>query len=226
MSKLKRINIICEGATEDRFIEKVLVPYMKNFDIVVKSRLVTTNRKKGIAGGMTSYSRCKDDLMRWKKENSNDTYCDHYYSTMIDLYKLPTDFPGVKKHAGQTDSMKRVLSIEDSFLKDIKWDNFIPYIQLHEFESLVFANLSALINDYPEKSSQINLLKKQLIDCNDEPEKVNSRPQQSPSKRIEQAIGKYNKVKSGPMVAAKAGIDVLADRCPHFAEWIERLKLL
>jgi len=40
------LNVLCEGPTEDRFVQKVLKPYLKDFGIVVKTQLLLTNKKK------------------------------------------------------------------------------------------------------------------------------------------------------------------------------------
>lgn len=51
------VNVLCEGATEENFVKKVLSPYLKQFGMVAKARQLTTNKKEGIRGGMGSYQR-------------------------------------------------------------------------------------------------------------------------------------------------------------------------
>lgn len=219
----KRLNILCEGSTEESFVKNVLTDYLKPQGIIVKVRKVHTNIKKDIAGGVTTYSKVKDDLIRWVKENSNDTYCTDYYTSMFDYYKLPPDFP-CSSSVGKNTDIDSVQFKETCLEEDLCISNFIPYIQLHEFEALVFAGLDYLICDYPNKKKEIGCLKKQLDEYNGAPEKVNSRPHKAPSKRLEDVLGKYNKVKSGITVTSKVGIDNLMKSCPHFGAWIEKLK--
>lgn len=217
------LNILCEGATEESFVKKVLTPYMKPFGLILKVRQLTTNRKKDIRGGVSSYQRAKNDFILWVKENSNDTYCTHYYTCMFDYYQLPTDFPGFPLES--SDALENIKQLEHSLSIDLKFiPNFIPYIQLHEYEALVFAGLDHLITDYPEKAKSIQSLKKELEVCNNEPEKVNNNPNTAPSKRIEKALGNYNKVKSGVSVTEKVGIEQLCKLCPHFGLWIKSLQ--
>lgn len=213
---------MCEGPTEENFVRKVLADYLKSFGIVTKARQLTTSKKKNIHGGVTSYQRAKNDLNLWVKENSGYTYCIDYYTSMFDYYKLPTDFPGFPPNG--TTAIEKVRHIEANLEKDLNISNFIPYIQLHEFEALVFAGLDYLIADYPGKGKAIDVLKKELASFANAPENVNNNPTTAPSKRLEKALGKYNKVKSGVTVTDKIGIDNLVKFCPHFSAWIEKLK--
>lgn len=219
------LNILCEGATEESFVKKVLAPYLKSFRLITKVRQLTTNKKKDIRGGVSSYQRAKNDFNLWVKENSGDTYCTHHYTCMFDYYQLPTDFPGFPLI--HTDAADNVKHLEQSLATDLMCiPNFIPYIQLHEYEALVFAGLEYLISDYPGREKSIEGLKKELVACNNEPEKVNNNPNTAPSKRLEKALGKYNKVKSGVSVAEKVGIERLSELCPHFGAWIDTLRQL
>ena len=219
---IKRLNVLCEGSTEERFVKKVLSDYLKQYGIIVKPRQLTTSRKKNTHGGVTSYQRAKNDLLLWVKENRNDDYSIDYYTSMLDYYKLPTDFPGIPPKG--TNAIDKVKYLERCLEENLGIPNFIPYIQLHEFEALVFASLDYLIADYPGKEKAIESLKQELASCNNAPEDVNNHPKTAPSKRLENALGKYNKVKSGAEVTSKVGIDTLVRSCPHFCTWIDKLK--
>ena len=45
------LNILCEGQTEERFANLVLKPYLKDYGIIVKCRLLITSKRKNAAGG-------------------------------------------------------------------------------------------------------------------------------------------------------------------------------
>ena len=64
------INVLCEGQTEECFVNEVLKPYFRPTGVVLKHRLLVTSRKKDAHGGMLSYSQARGDLMTWIKENS------------------------------------------------------------------------------------------------------------------------------------------------------------
>lgn len=216
------VNVLCEGPTEENFVKKVLAGYFRSADVVVKARQVTTNRKLKITGGMTSYAKMKNDLELWIKENSRDTFCFHLYTSMFDYYQLPTDFPGFPPEGNG--SLSKVHYLEQKLALDLNIASFLPYIQLHEFEALVFAGLGFLKIDYPGQERAIKKLEQELQQCKGQPEEVNNGPDTAPSKRLINALGKYNKTKTGPMVAAMVGINELKTQCPHFKEWIDKLE--
>lgn len=216
------INVLCEGPTEENFVKKVLSRYFQSMDVIVKARQVTTNRKLKITGGMTTYAKMKNDIELWIKENNRDTFCFHLYTCMFDYYQLPTDFPGFPPEGNE--SLSKVHYLEDKLALDLNIASFLPYIQLHEFEALVFAGLEFLKIDYPGQERAIKKLEHELQQCNGRPEEVDNGPDTAPSKRLINALGKYNKTKTGPMIAGMVGVNELKKQCPHFKEWIDKLE--
>lgn len=56
--KAKIIHILCEGQTEQGFVEDVLRPYLQQKGVSgVKSILISTNKKKNARGGMLTYNQ-------------------------------------------------------------------------------------------------------------------------------------------------------------------------
>lgn len=223
------LNVLCEGQTEERFAKEVLKPYFKDKGIIIKHRLLLTSKKKNARGGMLNYCQAKNDLITWMKQNDKKNSEQHFYTTMFDLYALPDDFPDWKEAIGKSDKHLQVQTIEEAFSKDINHSNFIPYIQLHEFEALVFGGLDKLLDDYPGCHKEIEGLKKILESYDNDPEAINNSPQTAPSKRIIQALkGKYNynKPQSGTTVTKATGIDNLRTQCRHFNEWLVKIENL
>jgi hypothetical protein len=223
------LNILCEGQTEERFVNDVLKSYLKNFDIVVKPIILQTSKKKKTKGGMFSYTQAKNDLELLFKQHAKKIFEEHYYTTMFDLYALPDDFPGYSDAKKLSDCYKEVEILEQSFAREISFYKFIPYIQLHEFEALVFCGLEHLLIDYPDMGSQVKNLQKVVGQHANNTEKINNSPETAPSKRIIKEFESkhhYDKPKSGAFVTGKVGIEVLKSKCIHFKEWIEKLERL
>lgn len=223
------LNILCEGQTEEKFAKEVLTPYFRDKNIVVKHRLLVTEKKKSARGGIISYQQAKGDLSRWMREVSGHNSETHYFTTMFDLYALPTDFPGYSQSQSITDAYAKVEQVEEHFKNDINVQNFIPYIQLHEFEALLFCDIEKLTADYPKCEKEIEKLKAVLKQYHGNPEMIDNGPQTAPSKRIKKAIEgkklyKYNKPKSGTKMAAAIGMDKIKGMCKHFKDWIERIE--
>lgn len=222
------LHILCEGQTEDRFVNDVLKEYLSAFNIVCKSQILLTNKQKNCRGGVLSYQQAKNDLtimFKQFRDNENET---HWFTTMFDLYKLPGDFPDYDKQFG--DIYDRVNHLQQAFADDIANTRFIPYIQLHEYEALVFANLNYLEAEYPatpDLHRKIDILRKELETKQNNPELINTI--KAPSKHIISALEglhNYNKPKIGSAVAAKIGIPKLKEICKHFSTWINVLEQL
>lgn len=220
------IHVLCEGPTEERFVSKVLKPYLLPYNIVARPQIIYTSRKKDAKGGVVSYEKVKNDLNTLMKQFSDNSYEKHFFTTMIDLYALPNDFPGYNPKLNEPYFW--VENIEKAFEQNIPSDRFIPYIQLHEFETLVLCNVKKLIALYPRAGKQLKAMDDNWRDeFNELVEYVNTSVNKAPSKRIISALNgkyKYNKVKSGTDVTADIGIDELCSTCPHFSIWIDQLK--
>lgn len=222
---IRKINILCEGQTEQRFVSKVLSTYFKPYEIVVKPQLLITNKKLNARGGIIDYSQVKRDLMSMMACYKDNNYETNYFSTMFDLYELPNDFPGSSQSF--TNPYDKVVAIETAFAKDINHYRFVPYIELHEFETLVLCNIPQLKNDYPRAASRLDAMdQKWRTECQENPELVNTHRETAPSKRIINALlgdYHYNKIKTGTDATLSYGIDNLRRDCKHFNCWIESL---
>ena len=101
--KAKIIHILCEGQTEQGFVEEVLRPYLQDNGITgVKGILITTNKKKNARGGMLTYNHALTDLNLLQQTKIDGNYERHIFTTMFDLYALPDDFPGFEKNKALT----------------------------------------------------------------------------------------------------------------------------
>ncbi len=104
----------------------------------------------------------------------------------------------------------------------------IPYIQLHEFEALVFCGLKHLATLHSKSKQQIEALAQDLAQVGGNPELINHGTATAPSKRIIAAVeasGKerYYKVKDGKEITKAVGVEVLMASCPHFRQWVETI---
>ncbi|HLP48862.1 MAG TPA: DUF4276 family protein [Candidatus Deferrimicrobium sp.] len=218
MTRIK-LNITTEGETELKFVRNTLAIYLARFDIDTYARSVITSR--GFRGGITIYERAKKDIQTWLRQNSSNEW---RFTTMLDLYGLPKDFPGFQDALKKNDPYEKVKVLEEAFKKDINDYRFTPYIQLHEFEALIFADLEKLNLEFPDKKDSIQKLIDKARRKN--PELIDDHPETSPSKRIIKEIKVYrkNKSTSGPNVVDIIGVPNLKNKCRHFREWVTRLE--
>jgi hypothetical protein len=162
--------------------------------------------------------------MRWSKEDDNP---DSYFTTMFDLYRLPTDFPDHQQARAFPDPYERVRTLQEAFARNIDRPRFVPYIQLHEFETLLLADPRELLVQFPASPKEVRQLTNEISDFAS-PELVDDGENTAPSKRIIRLIPEYKGRKSsaGPVVAASIGLTRLRARCPHFAAWLSKLESL
>ena len=228
--KAKIIHVLCEGQTEQGFVEKVLRPYLQDNGIKgVNGILITTNKKKNARGGLLSYNHALTDLRILQRTKIDGDFERHIFTTMFDFYALPDDFPGFEKIKTIRDPYLKVSNLEKDFADEINDNRFIPYIQLHEFEALLFCGIEYIAELYPGCEKRCEQLTQALQNVGN-PELINNSPHTAPSKRIIKAIEgdnkthyNYNKPKTGRFVTEKIGIDELRSNCKHFDEWIEKL---
>ena len=225
MSKFIRLNITTEGQTELRFIKDVLFKHLQPYHIYCDYRSVLTSKEYRKRGGITNYFKAKKDIQQWmRSENSSD----RRFTTMFDYYALPDDFPGYSDAQIFVNPYDKVRCIEDAFSSDINDSRFIPYIQLHEFEALLFSNLDVLLLEYEDKRTEIESLKTTLSHTpyNNNPELIDDKKETSPSHRIIAQIPEYQKASSGALIADLISVEVLREKCRHFNEWLTKLERL
>ena len=225
---MARLLLTTEGQTEQAFAVRVLQPHLAPLGVyVVKPRCAALCREHGVVhrGGVVNYQPLREDIQNWIRQDRDENA---RFSTMIDLYGLPSDFPGVDQARRAIDPYQRVAILEQAFADDINSQRFIPYIQLHEFESLLLADQTKLCDYYGlERLEELTPLK-EVLAAKKNPELIDDGEGTAPSKRIADCIPEYAMAKStaGPIVAEAIGLMALRQACRHFNEWIERLEAL
>lgn len=220
---MARVNIVCEGPTESRFISDVLAPYFWSRGIYLTPMLLGV---PGHKGGRVNYTRVKKDILLQLKQDNN-VYC----STIFDLYGLETGFPGTVPPNGLLAAQKAV-HIENAVLQDIvsiapelRADvRLIPYLQVHEYEGLLFSDTTAFANALGQANLTTQLA--QIRNHFETPEDINDGPNTAPSKRVASLYRQYNKVIEGTLAAQRIGVNRMLAECPHFRSWIDRMAVL
>ncbi len=212
---MNRVLISVEGQTEETFVRELLSRRLWNCNVdpipvVVSTKIVKQGNK--FKGGMTSYAQARNDIQRLLRDTNAVAV-----TTMYDLYKLPTDFPGYStKPAGNC--YNKVAYLESEFQKEISNSRFRPYLQVHEFEALLFVNPEATARMFPEvnRLPELAAIKRGF----NSPEEINDGSTTAPSKRILQLFPNYEKPLYGALVAIDTGLDRIRVECRHFNEWL------
>lgn len=214
---MKKTLILVEGQTEERFVKVVLCDYFLQKDIWLTPRIIETKEVKSgpnYKGGINSYQKIKKDLLKLLADSSAAVI-----TTMIDYYGLPSDFPSFNNKGN---CYAKVKSAEESFAQDMSNPKFVPYLQLHEFEGLLFS-VPMAISSTMDTSGKSDLEVQKIRDHVKSPEEINDGSETHPSKRLLKLFPNYNKPLYGALISSRIGIDKLLNDCPHFYSWITRV---
>lgn len=205
------LTILCEGPSEAEFVSQVLKPH---FEGRAWCKPVPLNKRNfGVVHWPNLYRAIKGSI--------GNSRAHQFTTCMIDLYALP-DYPGQNEHAGS--QIEKVCNIEKALREKIDNPRWIPYIQLHEFEALLFVDLSqidAVMSNYNVCTGAKAL---QAEVAHQAPEEIDEGKDSAPSKRILRHIPEYAKAQVGPTAAARIGLAKLRESCPHFDEWIKAIE--
>ena len=238
-ASVKRLKLLVEGRTEQAFATRISLPHFFVLGLQVETRILltgTSSRTGGsVRGSISNYGMIRKDLNPILHECRRDEV---WASTMFDFYALPKDFPG-RSTLPLHSSYNRVEHLEKELLAAWKehpqGSCLIPYIQLHEFETLLLSDIDAFEEEFFEADDarQITLLNNEITGVISKNgytsiEEVNDGESTSPSKRIIRCIPayQYRKETAGTNIAERIGIKKMRECCPHFNEWISRLEKL
>jgi hypothetical protein len=192
-----RIGVSVEGATEREFVNLVLAPYFFSKDKFLQPVDMRGN---------VSLDKIRTELKPML--NSFD-----YTTTLYDYY-------GFKNRAG-----KSISELEEAMLELVpsnKKNSFIPYVQLYEFEALLFSDAQAMPLYFSEPSKVINI-RSIISDCGSD-EAINDGYETCPSRRISGLFPEFDKKLDGPMICSEIGLDKIREACPRFDSWLIKLE--
>lgn len=220
---MTRVQVVVEGPTERSFVDSVLAAALWHRQIYISSIIIGV---PGHRGGNVNYARVKRDVLELLKRDRK-AYC----TTMFDFYGLGKGFPGPPQPP-KLSNLEKVMHIERAMKEDIirqaadtRADiRFLPYLQLHEYEGLLFSDPGAFASGIgqPHLARPFQNIRAGFAT----PEDINDDSATAPSKRVIAAYPSYRKLLDGSLGAQAVGIEKMRLECPHFREWLERLEAL
>ena len=214
---MKRVIIVCEGQTEQSFCLTVLSPYFLSKGIVVEAPTI-----KHSHGGIVAWDTMKRQLVEHLHEG------DAIVTMLIDFYRIKDSyqFPGWEEAKDISDSLNKMNGLFQEMSANMPEDlrsRFVPYIQLHEFEGLLFSDIAAFKSMFTPTECDFQSIQA-AIDEFDSPEDINNKPETAPSSRLKDAIAGYDKVVYGSLLAEEMTLSTIRSKCPLFNSWIERIE--
>jgi len=222
------IFIIVEGQTEQTFVREVLAPEFSTKNIFLFAVLIG---KPGHKGGNVRFSRVANDIGHLLKQRRNV-----FVSTMFDYFRIDPEWPGMAdvqqliKMGINLSAHDKADMIEKATLTKVgvtlnivnPHQRFIPYIEMHEFEALLFSDPEILATITQINPAGINAIVKSFKN----PEEINDDPEKAPSRQLLNLTKDYRKVAMGKAISEAIGIQKIRLKCPHFHAWLEKLEQL
>lgn len=223
---MTRVVVVCEGSTEQEFVVQVLAPAFFELDLYLEPQGVETSA--GHRGGALNYDRVKEHLRNTLRQKSSPIV-----TTLFDLYKLDKRFPGYAQAMSIPDLGQKLSLLQMELHQDVvvatgcRPERFIPYIQPHEFEALLFSDIPTLTRMRPGWQSATEALMA-ARNAAPSPEHINERPETKPAAFLERILcnPKYRKPLDGPVAAQRIGLSKIASECAFFAGWLAQLRSL
>lgn len=218
---MSRVLVLVEGQTEKKFVKEVIAPELANKEVFVTARV---SGKPGHKGGVRSYQRFQKEIIALLRQN-HSVYC----TTMFDYYGLPSSWPLKTLHADLpfeqiAKSLEAAIhaDIIKKMGKNFDGKHFIPYIQMHEFEALLFSNHGILAETMqaPALSTKLSCIVEQFRS----PDEIDNKT--APSKRLLALFKGYQKVLHGNIAAQRIGLKTIRAKCSHFNKWVIKLEAL
>lgn len=218
-----RVHVICEGQTEETFVNELLTPHFATMEVYLQPALIG---KPGHKGGRVKLERLLTDT-RNRLLGDTTSYC----TTFFDFYALPTDFPGKTEAHSRTSINDKAECIQTKLVEalaatlgDTVMQRFIPYVQMHEYEALLFSDPTKFAKGIvcPALAPSFQTIR----DAFTTPEEINDSPMTAPSKRVERLVAGYQKPIYGTLAALEIGLDTIRRECSLFNAWLERIELL
>lgn len=214
---MKRLVIVCEGPTEQEFCKDILTSYFLEKGIWLEAPTI-----KHSNGGIVAWDTLKKQLVNHLNEG------DVLVSLLIDYYQIKDsyNFPGWAESKRIENIFDRMCFLFDKMKEGIgaKYQaRFIPYIQLHEFEGLLFSDITVFPKNFTKEELDFGILE-DAIQKSNTPEEINNAPHTAPSERLKRAIKGYDKIVYGSCLASDIGLETIRSKCKLFNNWIERIE--
>lgn len=205
---MNRLAISVEGRTEEEFVKLVLADHLRGAGVEATPILI------GRRGGAVSVDRLAPEMaqLSWHFD---------YVTSLVDLY-------GFRRRDGATaEELEQRINdrVADSIGPESAGRRVFAYVQRHEFEALLFSDVSAfgsLGYAPPGTASALRGIRAAFAT----PEDIDDGPGTNPAGRIRSVIPRYEKPVDGPLLADAIGLEAMREECPGFGAWVARLETL
>ena len=205
-----RLAVSAEGHTEVAFVTSVLRNHLWPMNVMPYGMLLGRARDARGGGGDVTVTRLVEDMLR--RHNSFDAV-----TSLVDFY-------GFRGKGDRTIEALEEHVAQEFEVRAPRARHVFPYVQSHEFEALLFSDVTAfrVLGASARDIDALKAVRRRFAT----PEDINDSREGAPSKRIAQVVGKYRKPQDGPLIAKTIGLKTIRQQCPRFGAWLSRLETL
>ncbi len=208
-----RLAISVEGRTEEEFARGVLPEHLASRGVDVTPVLF------GSAGNL------------WKGGSVSETVLVAEMKRLFASFDAVTslvDFYGFRGRRGRTVELL-LADLRRALVKQTapgsRGDRLVSYVQMHEFEALLFTCPEAFRIVPGVREESIARLREVRLRFRS-PEEIDDGAATAPSKRIMRDLPGYQKVVDGPSVIRRIGLAAIRAECRRFDAWLSTLEAL
>ena len=204
-----RLAISVEGPTEEEFVKDFLADHLRERGVEPTPILFGRARGKSDGGNVSAE--------RLVREMAHSLRSFDAVTSLVDFY-------GFRRKRDRTvDELEEDLRQKFGRLWHPK--RVFPYVQLHEFEGLLFSDVSAFAGLVEAPDGSVEALQN-IRSQFQTPEDINDNENTAPGKRIKKVIPRYDKRVNAPLLAIEIGLDKIRAECPRFNDWVTSLESL
>lgn len=208
-----RLAISVEGQTEEEFVKGVLEEHLRACGVDVTPVQVGSARNRWKGGNVSESALIAE--MRLLSHNFDAV------TSLVDFY----GFRGKRDRTADELVADIREGLRGKLGPQARFDRVIPYVQVHEFEGLLFSRPEAFrsVPDATEDSvAELHGIRARFAS----PEDINDSASTAPSKRLRKALPRYRKAVDGPRVARRIGVTGIRRECARFNAWLAWLEAL
>ena len=219
---MSRVIVLVEGKTERRVCHEVFAPELGGKEIYLAATVVGPH---GNTGGNNFSMVCRELCDLLKQDNGR------LVTMLFDYYGLKK-WPGLEfARKAPFESRPAIMerAIKSAVLADfvnLDITRFIPYVQMHEIESLLFADPAVMARIFarPDLEPEFAQIVARAGGC----EQINDSSLTAPSKRIGRIFTDYKKGAGDDAhayrILKEIGLATVREKCPNFHQWMTEIE--
>lgn len=212
---MTRLGVSVEGATERAFVRALLAEHLRTYGVAAVPVLIgRPGHGYGAGGGDVGVERLAAHMAHLLRS--------------FDAVTSLVDFYGFRRKGEATvEELESQVGTAVAAKAGARFGRrpVLPYVQRHEFEALLFSDVTQFgrLESAPRGVEQALAKIRARFET---PEDIDDSPTTAPSKRLEALIPRYEKVAHGSSVAERTGLPKIRAACPRFDRWIAELESL